>query len=273
MRVLHANSFIEDPTRIYRAVRFAVRLNFTLEKQTELYIRYAIESGVYDRLRLESHPTPALTTRLKAELNLILESNYWKPALQLLANLDALKCLHRDLQLTPTLWWQIRCISRWLRYLDSDRRLEHWLLRLEILLAGLGEEEGVAIATNLQVPKDSIIRLQNLSENEENIQQNLPNCQQPSEIYRLLKFYQLGDLMLVAARNNKAIRNKIWFYLTKISLVKAPLDGNDLKAMGYRPSPKFKQVLEALFCATLDGEINTQEAGERFVKQFMNTNN
>ncbi|MGK7929933.1 MAG: CBS domain-containing protein [Microcystaceae cyanobacterium] len=272
IRVLHANSFIEDPTRIYRAVRFAVRLNFTIEKQTELYIRYAIESGVYERLRLENHPTPALTTRLKTELNLILESNYWKSALQLLANLDGLKCLHRDLQLTSTLWWQVRCISRWLRYLDSQCRLDHWLLRLEILLADLGEAESVAIATNLQLPKDSIIRLQGLSKNEKRIQQSLPHCQQPSAVYKLLKNYKLGDLILVAARSSKAIRNQVWFYLTRILLVKSPLNGNDLKAMGYNPSPKFKQVLEALLWATLDGNIRTKEEGERFVKQFMNQN-
>jgi tRNA nucleotidyltransferase (CCA-adding enzyme) len=49
IRVLHANSFIEDPTRIYRAVRFAVRLNFQIESQTEEYIRYAISSGVYEQ--------------------------------------------------------------------------------------------------------------------------------------------------------------------------------------------------------------------------------
>ena len=41
MRVLHVNSFIEDQTRIYRGVRFAVRLGFEIEAQTESYIRYA----------------------------------------------------------------------------------------------------------------------------------------------------------------------------------------------------------------------------------------
>ena len=119
IRVLHANSFIEDPTRIYRAVRFAVRLQFTIESQTEEYIKYAINSGVYERLRLSDRQAPALTTRLRAELKYILQADYWKPALKLLADLGALRCLHRDLQLTPQLWWQIRYVSRWLRYLDS----------------------------------------------------------------------------------------------------------------------------------------------------------
>ena len=74
IRVLHANSFIEDPTRIYRGVRFAVRFGFQIEPQTEDYIRYAINSGVYDRTTQENSKTPALQTRLKTELKTYLRS-------------------------------------------------------------------------------------------------------------------------------------------------------------------------------------------------------
>ncbi|MHC5828553.1 MAG: poly(A) polymerase, partial [Nostoc sp.] len=74
IRVLHANSFIEDPTRIYRGVRFAVRFGFQIEPQTEEFIRYAINSGVYDRTAQENSRTPALQTRLKTELKHILEA-------------------------------------------------------------------------------------------------------------------------------------------------------------------------------------------------------
>ncbi len=98
IRVLHANSFIEDPTRIYRGVRFAVRFGLEIEPQTEAYIRYAINSGIYDRTAQENSKTPALQTRLKAELKYILEAPYWKSALQLLDNLGALQCIHVTLK-------------------------------------------------------------------------------------------------------------------------------------------------------------------------------
>ena len=81
IRVLHPNSLIEDPTRIYRGVRFAVRLGFEIETQTEGYIRYAINSGVYDRTARAHPKTPALQTRLKAELKYLLQTSYWQPAL------------------------------------------------------------------------------------------------------------------------------------------------------------------------------------------------
>ncbi|RMF20746.1 MAG: CBS domain-containing protein, partial [Cyanobacteria bacterium J083] len=174
IRVLHPNSFIEDPTRIYRAVRFAVRLNFKIETQTENYIRYAIASGIYEKLRLDNQAAPALTTRLRAELKYILEANYWKSALKLLADLGALQCVHPALELTPQLWWQIRYLSRWLRYLAAEIKTDDWLMRLEILISSLPAAERSQVARRLQLPKDSIERLATLAADLAAIQTKLP---------------------------------------------------------------------------------------------------
>ncbi|WP_013324070.1 CBS domain-containing protein [Gloeothece verrucosa] len=265
IRVLHANSFIEDPTRIYRAVRFAVRLGFKIDPHTEDYIRYAICSGVYDRLRLENHPAPALTTRLRAELTYILEAAYWKPALQLLSNLGALRCLHSNLVLDANLWWQIRFVSRWLKCLDSENHFSHWLIRLEVLIAALKPDEREQIAANLQLPKDSIERLRDLEKIENSVQQNLKKCDKISEIFLLLRQYKVPSLIIVAARSDRLERHRIWQYLTKWSKIQTFLDGNDLKAMGYKPGPQFKQILDQLLIATLDGEIMNREESVEFV--------
>ena len=269
IRVLHANSFIEDPTRIYRAVRFAVRLNFSIEPQTENYIRYAIESGIYEQLRLKTQPAPALTTRLKAELHYILEAGYWRAALILLADLDALRCLHPDLVLSDELWWQIRCLSRWLRLLDPSYQLEHWRLRLEVLLCALPAPARSLIAANLQLPKDSIERLAQLAMLEANIQENLPNCDLVSQIVKRLKPYRLPSLVLVAVRSPKSIRRTLWQFLTHWSHICAPLNGNDLKDMNLKPGPQYKAILDALLAATLDGEISDRHEAMIKVKQMI----
>lgn len=269
IRVLHANSFIEDPTRIYRAVRFAVRLGFEIDPQTETYINYAIESGVYERLRIENHPAPALTTRLKAELKYILEANYWKPALKLLADLDALKCLHSQVILDDILWWQIRYVSRWLRYLDPENQLEHWLLRLEVLISQLDATEGSKIALNLQLPKESLDRLKTLSQIELEIKQNLLECTKLSQIVKILQSYRMANLILVAVRSSCEIRRTIWEYLTEWSKIQAPLTGNDLKAMGYKPGPQYKVILDKLLNATLDGEIKTKDDAEKLLNTLI----
>jgi tRNA nucleotidyltransferase (CCA-adding enzyme) len=266
IRVLHANSFIEDPTRIYRAVRFAVRLGFKIEPQTEEYIRYAIESGVYDRLKLENNPAPALTTRLKAELNYILEAHYWKSALQLLASLGALRCLHPTLVLDEELWWQIRCVSRWLKCLDPENTLSHWLIRLEVLMTALEISESLKIAMNLQLPKDSLERLNKLITIQKVVNESLPKCDKPSQVVKLLRQYKLASLIVVAVKSPKKIRRQIWQYLTQWSKIHAPLDGNDLKKMGYKPGPQYKQILEDLLTATLDGKISNREEAKRFLQ-------
>ena len=266
IRVLHANSFIEDPTRIYRAVRFAVRLQFDIEPQTEAYIRYAIDSGVYERLRLSDQQAPALTTRLRAELKYILQSNYWKPALKLLADLGALRCLHQDLKLTKKLWWEIRYVSRWLNCLYLENHIPHWLIRLEVLISALPHKEREIVATNLQLPKDSIKRVTQLEAIEQKVITQLEKCNLPSEIYTTLHPYSQLSLILLAVKTSRSNRKIIWQYLTKLSKVQPILNGNDLKSLGYKPSPVYKQMLEDLLTATLDNTITNRAEAEEFIK-------
>ena len=113
VRVLHANSFIEDPTRIFRAVRFAVRLGFSLDSQTETFIRYAVDSGIYSDLQKQrKQRLPALQTRLKAELTYIFQADYWAKSLGLLDKLGALSCLHPSLTIDADLWRQMHRVDR-----------------------------------------------------------------------------------------------------------------------------------------------------------------
>lgn len=267
IRVLHANSFIEDPTRIYRAVRFAVRLDFEIEPQTETYIRYAIESGAYDRSLVENDRAPALQTRLKAELKHILQAPYWARALQLLASLDALRCIHPTLELDAKLWWQVRRVDRWLRRFDPDRRLEHWQMRLEVLIAHLAPQERGLVAKNLQLPTDSIERLEQLQKAKTDVESTLPTAERASEVVRLLSPYKLPSLVLLAVQSPRPVRRKIWKYLTIWSNVQAPLNGNDLKRLGYKPGPQYRTILDDLLAATLDRVIQDKVDAQAFLAE------
>ncbi|GBL15127.1 CCA-adding enzyme [Microcystis aeruginosa NIES-1211] len=268
IRVLHANSFIEDPTRIYRAVRFATRLGFVIEPLTESYIRYAIESGVYERSRQQNQNAPALQSRLKAELNYILEADYWEIALEKLAELGALHCLHGDLSLNRALWRQLRCLSRWLDCLSLELPVNAWLMRLELLIASLAVGERIAIANNLQLPKDSLGRLQKLEVMEKEISNNFAYDRPISQIVSFFKGYQVPSLLLVAVRSQTRMRALIWQYLTKWSQIEAPIDGNDLKALGYQPGPGFKSLLAAVLGATLDGIVSNKSEARAFIARL-----
>ncbi|MEH2217942.1 MAG: CBS domain-containing protein [Nostoc sp.] len=265
IRVLHPNSFIEDPTRIYRGVRFAVRFGFEIEPQTEEFIRYAINSGVYDRTSQENTKTPALQTRLKTELKHILEAPYWKSALQLLDNLGALQCIHPTLKLDGLLLRQLRLLERCLRRFDAEQTLIHWQMRLEALIAHLAPEHGVKVAQNLQLQEDSIVRLKNLAQSFSQVMESLPNLQRPSQLVQLLRQYDLPMLILIALQSPREIRHQIWEYLTVWANVQPLLNGNDLKKLGYKPGPQYRQILDDVVAATLDRVIKDRAEAEEFL--------
>lgn len=265
IRVLHANSFIEDPTRIYRGVRFAVRFGFQIEPQTEEFIRYAINSGVYDRTAQENSRTPALQTRLKTELKHILEAPYWKSALQLLDNLGALQCIHPTLKLDGSLLRQLRLLERCLRRFDAEQTLIHWQMRLEALIVHLAPQYRAKVAQNLQLQEDSIARLKNLAQSFTQVMEFLPTFQRPSQVVQLLRQYDLPMLILIALQSPRAIRHQIWKYLTVWANVQPLLNGNDLKKLGYKPGPQYRQILDDVVAATLDRVIKDHREAEEFL--------
>ncbi|MBR8831375.1 MAG: Poly(A) polymerase I [Chroococcopsis gigantea SAG 12.99] len=254
IRVLHANSFIEDPTRIYRAVRFSVRLGFALDPLTVDYIHNAVNSGIYETLRLSDRPTPALTTRLRSELKFILSARYWLAAVDLLNNLGAWRCLHEDLNLNEASRWQLRYLSRWLFCLASP--CPPWLLRLELLITAASPENWTIIAQNLHLPQDSIARLSGLLQAQTTLERDLPLTSSISEKVVIFKNYKIPTLILLGSKTSRLSRRWIWSYLTRWSKVKAPLNGEDLKALGYQPGPLYKTILAGLWGATLDGLVS-----------------
>ncbi|MFN6559664.1 MAG: CBS domain-containing protein [Nostoc sp. ChiSLP01] len=265
IRVLHANSFIEDPTRIYRGVRFAVRFGFEIEPQTQEFIRYAINSGVYDRTAQENSKTPALQTRLKTELKHILEAPYWKSALQLLDNLGALQCIHPTLKLDALLLRQLRLLERCLQRFDPQQTLIHWEMRLETIIAHLEPQYRAKVAKNLQLQEDGIKRLQNLAQAEADVLESLPACQRPSQVVQFLRQYDLAMLVLIALQTQRVIRQQIWHYLTVLANISPILNGNDLKKLGYKPGAQYRQMLDDLLAATLDGVIKNKAEAEEFL--------
>jgi tRNA nucleotidyltransferase (CCA-adding enzyme) len=271
LRVLHSESFIDDPTRIFRGVRLAVRLGLQFESQTEAYWRSAIGSGIYQQMQASGQPVPALQTRLKAELKYIFQTTAWRSMIQQLADRDALQCIHHTLQLTPELSQQLRRMERWLKHFDPADRLIHWQMLLETLIAGIAPECRSAVAQNLQLTTEGIDRLTQLADVEAAIGAALPSCVKPSQVVGLLQGYDRGLLLLVAVRQS-AERQVIRQYLQAWSQVKPLLNGNDLRDLGYKPGKAFKEILAAVLGATLDGEIRDRAGAIEFVRSRFSAN-
>jgi tRNA nucleotidyltransferase (CCA-adding enzyme) len=268
IRVLHSQSFIDDPTRIYRAVRYTLRLKYDLDLQTKSYLEEALESGIHRKIQSEQTKVPGVQARLKKELKYMLEAPYWQTELKQLSDLGALKFIHPQLKLDDRLYRQMRSVDRWLRRFPDRPLVSRWLLLLEVLLTSLFAEDCHQVAANLQLSENSLDRLQKFYQFRENDLESLSKSQRPSEIVRLLKPLELPILILLGVGSSRSIRRKIWQYLTHWSQIKPILNGEDLKKMGYRPSPQFRTILEEIRVKTIDGELYDRSQAKTFILQY-----
>jgi tRNA nucleotidyltransferase (CCA-adding enzyme) len=268
VRVLHANSLIEDPTRIFRAVRFAVRLGFTIEPQTEQFIRYAINSGIYAQTQASKDKTPALQTRLKAELKYLLSDDQWAASLLQISRLGALACLHSTLEMTPALWRQLRRMGRWLNKFDVKylgNAQPRWLMLLGLMIAQLEPPLRDRVATHLDLGSQSQRLLKNLHIWEEDLLKQLPKAKRASQRYRLLQAYECSELLMMGDRHPYTLGPPIWHYIVQLSHQSPLITGATLKRLGYKPGPQFRDILNAVNMLALDGEIITAQEAEAYV--------
>ena len=165
---------------------------------------------------------------------------------------------------------QLRLLTRCLQRFDTHERLIHWQIRLEVIIAALSPQFRQPVAKNLQLSEDSIDRLQNLDRSQVDIVSSLPTGDRISQVVRLLRQYDLPMLVLVALRCQQLnLRRQIWRYLTVWVNIQPILNGNDLRQLGYKPGPQYRQILDSLLAATLDGEVTDRNSAEQFVHRFV----
>lgn len=267
IRVLHPNSFIEDPTRIFRAIRFAARLEFQLGPQTEIYLRHAIASGIYAQTMEANAKAPALQTRLRNELKYILQEPHWREALTLIQTYGAFQCLHPALQLTSVEWRQIHLVLGWHHALKLDPEQQHrWIRILEVLLLSLPALDRQRVAQQLQLPEASQRYLQEIDGAIAHLTPLFLTQPTASVVVAAVQGIAVPTLILVAAQATVPIRRMIWAYLTQWRLVKPFLDGQDLIRLGYKPGQQFREMLALVLAATLDGTIGDRAEAEALLR-------
>jgi len=254
VRVLHSLSFVDDPTRMLRAVRYEQRYGFEIEART---------------LQLMEEAKPMLeklsSERVRHDLDRILDEPNWFDMLTRLSELGLLKAIHSDLpapvfqpdrpaddlasypppgMLPPkqTLAWllwldsvpsaKIKILSRRLRFPAALTRL---LLAASNLRADLPKLEGAK-------PSVWVDRLEDVPE------------------------FAVYALTLTVERENKSALQK---YLGEWQHVRPKITGHDLKKLGLPPGPKYQNILRQLRNAWLDGKIKTQQDETALLKRLV----
>jgi len=262
VKVLYPKSFIDDPTRIFRAVRFEQRYKFSLDENTEKFIRKALEEKVFQRLS---------GTRIKEELIQILEEDRPERNIRRMHNLGILKMIHPKLSLTSrkekTLDQLVDAIAAY--EVLTGEKTRRWLVRLSVLLEDLDEQEMKNFCKRYSFTREEKRILITCSSKAKEIAEKLKAPKmKPSSIYYLLEPFPSEALILAMAKiKSKRVMKRIHFYLSHLKKITLEINGNDLKKMGYKPSPKFSYILEETKKAKLNGLLKTKEDEIEFVRK------
>jgi tRNA nucleotidyltransferase (CCA-adding enzyme) len=266
VRVLHNLSFVEDPTRVFRAVRFEQRFGFRIGKLTEALIKNAIKIDAFKKLS---------GRRLFGEFRQMLEEERAVDCLRRLRELKLLYIFHPELRLESKdeeLLEDLEEALAWHRLSFLDQPVEQWLVYYLGLSDSLDKDQRLALGRRLGLSPKQREELE--SERRRALRAlNLMQRKKPraSDIYFLLHPLRPEfQLFIMAKATRQWAKRAVSQYLTSLVQVRPELDGDDLKAMGFAPGPLFKRILDRLQAARLDGEVLTREQEVELVRRKFN---
>jgi tRNA nucleotidyltransferase (CCA-adding enzyme) len=260
IRVLHNLSFVEDPTRVFRAIRFEQRLGFQTGKHTQNLMRNAVKMGFMDRLS---------GGRILSELILILEEANPIPALKRMRDYHLFHFLHPQLKFDPeteTLFKEIQHVTSWFDLLFLEEQYERWLIYFYGLMDSLKEEEIDQLCGRLAMNEKLRKRVMGGKRNADRTLLQIfswINAKvQPkrSEIFGVLDPLPTEEkLFMMAKTTQMETRRYISLYFTQLKDTKPLLKGADLLQMGIQPGPIVKETLTNLLKARLDEEVVSRQ--------------
>ncbi|ACL06891.1 CBS domain-containing protein [Desulfatibacillum aliphaticivorans] len=256
IRVLHNLSFVEDPTRVFRAIRFEQRYGFSIGKLTSNLIKNAVKMDFFRHLS---------GRRLFSELKLILEDENPIGAVDRMAGYNLLPFIHPDLDFGPEkqdLFESVKEVLTWHDLQFMDDSYMKWAVQFLALFHGFDQDQVDAALLRLEIaPKFHDL----FYEHRQYGRQCLYRLEREdkmvnSELYRMLTLLPTEMLLFLLARaKSKKAKRRLTRFLTELKGVACLLSGKTLKQMGIKPGPIYKKVLDAVLDARLDGKVFTFE--------------
>jgi tRNA nucleotidyltransferase (CCA-adding enzyme) len=268
VRVLHNLSFVEDPTRVFRAIRFEQRLGFQIGKHTQNLMKNAVKMGFMDRLS---------GGRVLSELILILQEENPIPALKRMRDFHLFHFLHPHIKFdeeVEALFEQIHHVIAWFDLLFLEERYERWLIYFYGLIDFLKEVEVEELCRRLAM-NDKLRKkvVDGKRQADQVLLQifswiNADRHPKRSEIYAILDPLSTEEkLFMMAKTTQMETRRYISVYFTQLKDMKPLLRGADLIQMGIKPGPSIKTTLTNLLKARLDEQVITRQDEMEYISK------
>jgi tRNA nucleotidyltransferase (CCA-adding enzyme) len=259
LRVLHPLSFVEDPTRLFRAARYAARLGLTPDPWTVECRRLALELAPFDALS---------GARLIAELKLVLNEAQPERALAMLGTDDVFRLLDRDYRYTPT---TASGLGRLGSTLAWSQTLALAVIPVELLLLVLLDDQTPRIAAGalrrLSVNAESTSRLLAVLQRTRLLLTRLRAASTRSAAARDLRGRAGLELAWLWLHGDTAVRRTVMRFLERDAAVEPWLSGDEVIALGIPRGPAVGRVLAELRDGRLDRTLPGRAAARHHVRR------
>jgi len=264
IRILHNLSFVEDPTRVFRAIRFEQRFGFTIGKLTSELIKNAVRMDFFKRLS---------GRRTLNELKHILEEDNPVPAIGRLHDFDLLKIIHPDLKPTTKLIADLTALKKvldWHKLSFLDESYQKWTPYFMILIRQFDPETTRNICERFEMaPKYHTLFLEDRFAADRCLMWlpgKLP--MKNSRLRRVMSRFKVEPLLyMMGVTRSETLQKAISHYFTQLRHVEPLLRGQDLRDMGLKPGPIYRKMLGLLLDARLDGHLTNRDDEEAFVRE------
>lgn len=254
LRILHDKSFVDDPTRIVRALKFRVRFGFDLEVKTKKLQNDCIASGMFDNIGSE---------RMKSELKQTFGMNS-EVALYIYIYEKIYTFVEKDIEVEKL------CPASEIRqainnYFDLINPNNIWLIYICSFLIFSKNPDNIKRACkklNLTAYETEIILgLKDILDKIE----FLKNANKNSEIYEFLANYSIETIVALFAISDENLKKKIHIYIRELKDTEIFTTGRDLINVGIIPGPAFGDILKQLLFAKLNGKFCTREEEKNYL--------
>jgi tRNA nucleotidyltransferase (CCA-adding enzyme) len=270
IRVLHNLSFVEDPTRVFRAIRFELRLGFHIARHTENLIKNAVKMNFLEKLGGK---------RLLTELILILREKEPLRAVERLAELGLLRFIHTELHLAAAnrrLLAETQQIVSWFDLLFLERSYEKWAVYFLALCDPLSVEQFWGTCTRLSVSEHYREKLSEMRQKGGELLEIMETrmarrgAVERSAIHAWLWELPVEVLLYMMAKTgSEKVKKAISLYFTQLQGVRTLITGDDLKRMGVPPGPLFAKILAEVLSARLNNRVQNREDELRLVSELL----
>ena len=258
VRVLHNLSFIDDPTRIFRGIRYETRYGFRMDAHTLGLARACVEMDLVGELS---------SSRVRDELQALLSEERVADSIRRLAELGIDRAIHPHLAADEEAVRVIEEVDR-VRAVYAPEA-PAWRLRLAVLARRLSSTQVLDWAEGLKLRRRDAERIADAVTIAPRLQELAAATRQPAELWARVAPHDPDGALFALAGSKGRARKRLERYFEELRNVRLEISGGDLANLGLGESPRVGAVLEELRRRKLNGELDGRAAELEAAKELL----